>query len=58
MLIIQMIHHNTVTDDAIENNINIVHKQWHVGMDMSAVKSKDWHNYQEIAEDAQRTGNT
>ena len=32
-------------------------KLWHIGMDMSNVLKRDWHDYELIAKDAQRTGN-
>ncbi|KAK2164939.1 hypothetical protein LSH36_57g04092 [Paralvinella palmiformis] len=31
-------------------------KLWHIGMDMSNVLKRDWHDYELIAKDAQRTG--
>ena len=62
ILITQLIHDNTHLDGAVESNRNMGqsggHRQWHVGMDMADVEHKDWHNYQMIAEETQRTGNS
>ena len=62
LYIMQLIHDNTHRDGSVDNHRNVGqpggHKQWHVGMDMAYVEHKDWHNYQMMAEETQRTGNS